>query len=162
MLQRFLAILLMLAVPVQGFAVPHSHGSMAGTQPDGHNQRPHFHLGGHHHHGHHHGHGHGHSHEDGHAHDPCPCDNSGNEQDASTPEVPTRPSNHDDDALYVSGEFGLNLTQTVQMVADTGLVIWIEADQPTAIGARSYVDAVPCFLARGDTPIYLTTLSLRL
>ena len=155
MLQRFLAILLMLAVPVQGFAVPHSHGPMAGTQPDDHDQRPHLHLGDHRHH-------HGHSHDDGHSHNPCPCNDQGNEQNASTPEAPTQPSNHEDDALYVSGELGLNLTHAAPTITDTGLVVWTETVSSTGVDARCSIDAAPHFLARGSTPIYLTTLSLRL
>lgn len=118
MLHRLLVILLMQAVTVSGFAVPHSHGSIAGTQPDDHNQTPHLHLGGHHHH-------HGHS-------PPSQFPESQKcEQDSSTPKSPTQPSNHDDDALYVSGELGLNLTQTVQSVDDSGVVIWNEAVPPS-------------------------------
>lgn len=152
---RLLAILLMLAAPVQGFAVPHSHGPMAGTQPDDHDQRPHVHLCSHHHH-------HGHSHDDGHSHDPCPSDDQREDQNPSTPEAPTQPSNHEDDALYDSGDLGLNLTNAAPTVAETGLVVWTETVSPIGVGARTSVSAVPRFSARGDTPIYLTTLSLRL
>lgn len=155
MLQRLIAILLILVVPVQGFAVPHSHGPMAGALPDDHNQRPHFHLSGHHHHQ-------GHSHDDGHSHDPRPCDNPGDEQNTSTPNVPAQPSNHDDDALYVSGDIGLNLSQNVQPIAEDGPVLWSICVPPTAIDTRCCVDAAASFLDRGDTPIYLITLSLRL
>ena len=154
MLHRFLAILLMLAAPVQGFAVPHSHGPMAGTQPDDHDQRPHVHFGDHHHHGH--------SQKDGHSHDPCPCEDRGEDQNASTPEAPIQPSSHEDDALYVSGDLGLNLTNAAPTVADAGLVVWTKPVSAAGVGAPSSIDAVPHFLARGDTPIYLTTLSLRM
>jgi hypothetical protein len=156
MLQRFLVILLMLAVPAQGIAVPHSHDPMAGRQPSDHNQRPHLHLGDHHHH-------HGHSHDDGrHSHDPFSCDDPGDEQDAGTPEAPIQPNDHDDDALYVSGDLGLNLTHAAPTIAETGLVLWTEPIRPMGVDARFSVNAAFHFLARGDTPIYLTTLSLRL
>lgn len=155
MLHRFLAILLMLFTPIQGFAVPHSHGPMDGTQPDDHDHRPHFHLCGHHHH-------HGHSHCDGHSHDSCPSDDQREAQTPGTPEAPTEPSNHEDDALYVSGDLGLNLTNAAPTVADTGLEVWTDPVSPADVGTPSSINAVPHFLARGDTPIYLTTLSLRL
>src|SRR5690606_33306437 len=117
-------------------------------------------LAGHHHHGHHHHgyHRHGHSHDDGHVVDPCPDNNPGGEPGASTPNVPARPSNHDDDALYVSGELGLNLAQAVEVVANMGLVHWGESDQSPAIDASAFVDVFPHFLVRGDVPIYLITL----
>lgn len=152
MLHRFFAIALTLVVPLQGFAVPHLHGAMAGTQPEDHDQRPHLHLGNHHHH----------HHEDDRSHHSCSCDNQGAEQNASTPEAPIQPNNHDDDALYVSGDLGLNLTHAAPTVADTGLVLWLEPVSPIGIDARFSVDAAIHFLVRGDTPIYLTTLSLRL
>jgi hypothetical protein len=160
-LPRVLAILLMLAVPLEGFAVSHVHGTMAGMQPDDHDPRPHLHLGDHHHH-HAHSHGDGRSHGDGHSHGPGPCDDQGEEQNVSQPEAPTQPSNHEADALYVSGDLGLNLTHAAPTVVDMGLVVWTKTVSLTGVDARSSIDAAPHFSARGDTPIYLTTLSLRL
>ena len=152
---RLLVMLVILAVPVQGFAVPHAHGPRAGTQSKEHSHRAHLHLGSHHHH-------HPSVYDDGHSHAPhCGSDSDGEPKLVGLASS-TSPRHHDDGALYLSSELGLNLTQPVQDFADAGLILWSDLDPSIGIDTRAYVDEVACCLARGDTPLYLTTLSLRL
>jgi hypothetical protein len=159
MVSRILASLLTLTMPVQGLAVPHSHGVMGEAVPEGHDQRPHIHVGGHHH-------DYGHSHGHGHSYHPRSASGHGEDQRVAasgTPDRPAQSDSHDDDAFYVSGELGLNLTRGHAPVASMGdMVLWAETEFPTSVNVRSPANTVARSPAGGDVPIFLTTLSLRL
>jgi hypothetical protein len=153
MLQTPLVFLLMLAVPLQGLAVPHLHREQGSIDATDHGFRPHLHLG-------HSLSSHRHSHrnhpatlthpDQTYSPGPAPLDR------------PAAPSDHDDDAVYVATELRLNLTAHVPVVQQSLFVSWVNPIEPKTLDVRGSLDVATFFLARGGTPIYLTTLSLRL
>ena len=147
---RFVASLLTIAVPLQGFAVPHCHGESVAGQPSDHHQIRHFHFG----HSHHHGHDHG----DGHAH------HAGEKNSDSKQQVfpsPAPVGQHDDDAVYVTSDLAIGKLQVRVAALAAVLPAQAVADQ-TLVMQRAFwrCFAVPPDYGSGD--IFLKTASLRL
>lgn len=163
MFRRLLIIMLTLAVPAQGFAVPHSHGMVGGGELDPHPQTPHFHIGHQHHHDHQHPGGHQHSHHE--AVTPAHAHHDSGEQ-SEHPEQHNGPhdsGSHDDDAMFVAGNSGLNLTKgTRQVTSGVEFVFWAVSEPPNKLCSNplhSLVGRSPVFTG---IPLFLSALSLRL
>ena len=157
MLRRLLTILLMLALALQGLAVPHAHGVAGESQPEGHNHRPHFHFAGCHSH-HEHGNGPCHSHH----HDGARHHQNGSETPADSEPAPSPASGHDTDAVYVSSEPAIagNSSTVLDLEASGVAVAWVSVEPQATIG-HFWGDAVrpP---SPGGVPLYLSALTLRL
>ncbi len=159
MVRLLLAIVMTALLPLQGLAVPHCHAGDG--NPPGHNETPHFHLGGH---------SHGHIH---HSHDQ-PVGSS-DEQPAEygddislavegvASKTTSLPSDGDHTAVYVSSEISLAPQQKVMPSLDwTCLVGCLELPAPMRADhcANSAMDSV--VNSCGTLPLYMATLALRL
>ncbi|QDU41703.1 hypothetical protein Mal52_01560 [Symmachiella dynata] len=137
MMYRVFAILLTLAVPLQGVAVPHCHGESAAEQPADHHQAPHFHFG------------HGHHHDDSTAADP------------NGSEAPSPAEEHDDDAVYVTSDLTVGLMQDRALTLDASSLALTVADDSLAIQCACF-DCLAAPPDYGVEHIFLATAALRL
>jgi hypothetical protein len=147
MIARFLTILMTIALTLQGLAVPHCHGENVMGQGADHAQTPHFHFGHHHHHG-----KHAHSHRD------CDCPHGDRDDDCS--QVPTQ--QHDDDAVFVTGDLFVGHTQV--RVPTSDLCVAIARD---VVSASTVLDTLHRWVLEpppdiGGFPSVLNSVSLRL
>ncbi|GEM_PF-3571747 len=156
MLRRLLTILLMLALALQGLAVPHAHGVAGESQPEGHNHRPHFHFAGCHSH-HEHGNGHCHSHHH---------EAAGHHQGSSETQVASESGpagGHDADAVYIASAPAIagNSSTVLDLEASGVAVAWVSVEPQASIG-HFWGGAVAQPPSPGGIPLYLAALTLRL
>lgn len=137
MIHRVFAILLTFAVPLQGFAVPHSHGESAAEQPSNHHQTRHFHLG----HSHHHHVG-------------------SKPADQNQQETPSPVEQHDD-AVYVTSDLAIGKMQVRVPTLDASLPASTVAGHTIAIQRASF-DCLAAPPDYGVEHIFLATAALRL
>ena len=147
MIDRFLAILMTITLPLHGLAMPHCHGGTVIGQGADHAETPHFHFGHDHHHG-----DHGHSHHD------CDCPSDEGDDDSSQAPTPQ----HDDDAVFVTGDLIVDQTQLRVPTSDHCVALAIDFVSPSlALDMfHRWVQEPPPDI--GGFPIFLKTASLRL
>lgn len=168
MIRRFFTLLLVLLMLAnQGLCLAHVHHGHVGGGPEGHDSRPHFHLGGHAHHegGHRHEHG-------GHQHDDHSRSDDSNAPMNSDDHSPTSPCNlplhgdHDSDAVYGKPVTLARMDSSGSIVPDKDLAAGLACVQVEHLDFR-LLHARPSggrssFLADDGCPIYLRALTLRL
>lgn len=165
MLRRLLIVVLTLAVPVQGLAVPHSHGMVGGGELDPHTRTPHIHIG----HQHHHDHQHTGEHQHQHPHPEAAASSHAHHDSGTLSEHPEHfghprdSRSHDDGAIFVSGDSGFHPTKvTRQVIGVADLVFWAAPEPLNKLvpgTARSFAGRSPIF---SGVPLFLAALSLRL
>lgn len=168
MIPRFFTLLLVvLMLANQGLCLAHVHEHNGG-EPEGHDSRPHFHLGGHVHHQGSHRHEHESHEHDNHSRsdDPSAPSNSDELSLASSCNCPPL-GDHDSDAVY--GDERVTLARTgnsANILPDKDVVAGLASLQLEGqIDGRLRCQPSrnqPSFLCDVGFPIYLRALSLRL
>jgi hypothetical protein len=157
MIARWIALLTMITLPVQGLAVLHCHGvNIVGPKAE-HERTPHFHFSHVHHHVSQHGHGHDHG---SHHHGLDDRDHSRDEghDDSSSPPM----QQHDDTAVYVTCDLMVDHAPVRVRTSDRSIGFSVDdlfLSSAYGVFHRRLNPPPPDI---GGFPLFLKTASLRL